>query len=95
MESDHLDREAAMLALRAALLWCQENGRASDWGDRDWSRLVGSLSPREIIVVAWKGIRGMTQDEVGAWLGVSRGRVDQHWQSALKKMREPATAMVV
>lgn len=81
-----LSLDFARLALWSALLWSAENGNPSELTPERWEEVTKFLSPREIVMIAMHVIRGMSHTEVGAWLGVSRGRTDQHWRSAKAKL---------
>lgn len=86
-----LDRSAALLALWGALLWAAEHDVPSQLGPDEWEGFVRLLAPREIIVIALHVVRGLTMQEVGDWLDVSRGRVEQHKRKAERKLAESLT----
>ena len=52
--------------------------------------ILGILSPRERRVLELRFLEGLTQQEVGERLGVSRQRVDQIEKRALRRLRHPA-----
>lgn len=81
----------ARLALWSALVWAAETGRPSAWAPADWERFVRVLNPREILVIAFHGVRGMTFPEVGRWLGLSRGASESQWRSAMRKLKDALT----
>lgn len=85
-----VERPEAMLALWSALLWAAENDVPSRWSPDEWEKFVRALSPREIVVVAMHVVRGLTFVEVGAWLGASRARVEQHMRKVERKLAEIA-----
>lgn len=75
---------AAHLCLRVALY---SASRPTRLGKADWEWIIRDLTPREVATVALRIVWGMDFEAIGQWLGVSRGRADQHWRSALLKMR--------
>jgi DNA-directed RNA polymerase specialized sigma24 family protein len=83
---DRLTRLGAVLLLRACLRRLGSE-RPSRWEPADWLRLTATLTPEEIATVALKTL-GWRNERIGEWLGVGRGRADQHWQSARGKMRK-------
>lgn len=88
--------EAARLTLWGALVWAAENGmQPTQLGPLDWEKLVSELSPREVCVLALHGIRGLTHEQIGEWLGgLSRGTSHILWQRALSKIRSRACELV-
>jgi DNA-directed RNA polymerase specialized sigma24 family protein len=87
------DDSAARLALLSALQFAQQIGQPSAWSWEDWLLLTRSLDPRERIVVAMHGIRGLGFEKIGEWFGFNRARADQLWRRALRKMREDQSAL--
>lgn len=80
--------ESARLLLWAVLRWSGRSGQPTRLEKADWEWLLRDLSPQEVVTVALHSICGMKFETVGEWIGVSRGRADQYWRSALAKMRE-------
>ena len=85
---------AARLALLGALKANAEHQRPTELEPPDWARLLADLSPEEVLVVAFHGIRGMSFRELGEWLGLSRGWPDIVWRKALAKMKAAAEEII-
>lgn len=83
-----IDGTAARLVLLGVLEWRAGRGDAgTGWTPAEWGRFFAALTPREAVVCLLVHVRGLTQREVGEWLGVSRAMVDNIWRGARAKLR--------
>lgn len=86
-----IDETGARLVLAGALLWWELHaGARSRWGAGDWERLFSTLQPREVVVVVLHTVRCWGLEDIGTWLGVSRGMAHILWKRACKKLRAHA-----
>jgi DNA-directed RNA polymerase specialized sigma24 family protein len=65
-------------------------GSPSRVGPAEAYRALARLPPRDARVVVLRAVHGLTNEEVGERLGVSRGMVDQIWHRALARLRRDA-----
>lgn len=73
---------AADLELLAAMLTVERSG----FNLEQWQRLLATFPPRIRRVVILHGLHQMPFEAIGERVGVSSGRADQLWRSAMPKL---------